>query len=77
MEWYDNKALFERIESLQKDMGALQKELAETRVLIRDYNKLREKLEDLAGKVNTLFWFTPVTIAALGLLFTFLTYIGR
>ncbi len=77
MEWYDNKALFERIESLQKDMGALQKELAETRVLIHDYNKLREKLEDLAGKVTMLFWLTPVTIAALGLLFTFLTYIGR
>lgn len=48
--------------------------MAATRTLIRDYNSLRQKLEETATKVNTLMWLTPVAIAATGLLFTALNF---
>jgi len=73
--WYDNKAIYEMLQEVKADMTDLRKEMAETRTMIRDYNSLRQKLEDTAGKVNTLMWLTPIAIAATGLLFTFLNFI--
>ena len=73
--WYDNKAIYEMLQEVKADMTDLRKEMAETRTLIRDYNSLRQKLEDTAGKVNTLMWLTPVAIAATGLMFTILKFL--
>jgi len=72
--WYDNKEIYEMLQEVRQDMSALREEMAATRTLIRDYNSLRQKLEDTAGKVNTLMWLTPVAIAATGVLFTVLNF---
>ncbi|WP_213997262.1 hypothetical protein [Tepidanaerobacter syntrophicus] len=74
-EWYDNKALLEKIDALDSKIDSLRADLESTRTLIRDYNNLRQKVEDTAGKVNTLMWLTPVAIAGMGLIFTFLNYV--
>ena len=76
-EWYDNKALFEMLQDFKEDVLELRKEMAETRAIIRNYNGLREKVEDTAGKVNTLMWLMPVAIAGMGLILTILNYIRR
>lgn len=76
-EWYNNKELFEMLQQIKQDMVLLSKEMAETRAIIRNYNNLREKLEDTASKVNTLMWLMPVAIAGMGLIFTILGYLRR
>lgn len=76
-EWYDNKQLFEMLQQIRLEMLDLRKEMAETRAIIRNYNGLREKVEDTTGKVNTLMWLMPVAIAGMGLIFTILNYIRR
>ena len=62
--WYDNKEIYEMLQEVRQDMSALRQEMAATRTLIRDYNSLRQKLEETAAKVNTLMWLTPIAIAA-------------
>ena len=76
-EWYNNKELFEMLQQIRLEMLDLRKEMAETRAIIRNYNGLREKVEDTAGKVNTLMWLMPVAIAGMGLIFTILNYLRR
>ena len=73
--WYDNKEIYEMLQEVRQDMSALRQEMAATRTLIRDYNSMRQKLEETATKVNTLMWLTPVAIAAMGLLLTFLNFV--
>lgn len=70
--WYDNKALFEKIDTLDSKIDSLRTDLETTRAMIRDYNNLRQKVEDTASKLNTLMWLVPVVIAGLGLVFTFI-----
>ena len=72
--WYDNKDIYEMMQQIKQDMAALREEMAATRTLIRDYNSLRQKLEETAAKVNTLMWLTPIAIAATGVLFTILNF---
>ena len=72
--WYDNKDIYEMMQQIKQDMAALREEMAATRTLIRDYNSLRQKLEETAAKVNTLMWLTPIAIAATGVLFTALNF---
>ncbi|AEE98017.1 hypothetical protein [Mahella australiensis] len=74
-EWYDNKALYEKIQQLQQDLADIRKEMAETRAIIRDYNGLRKAVNDTAGKINMLLWLIPIVIAGTGLLFTALNFI--
>ena len=69
--WYDNKALLEKIDALDSKIDSLRTDLETTRAMIRDYNNLRQKVEDTASKLYTLMWFVPVLIAGLGLVFTF------
>ncbi len=76
-EWYDNKAIYEMLQQMKSDMADLRQEMAETRAMIRDYNGLRQKVEDTASKVATLMWLTPIIITGVSLLFTFLNYLGR
>ena len=73
--WYDNKEIYEMLQEVRQDMSALRQEMAATRTLIRDYNSLRQKLEETATKVNTLMWLMPIAIAATGLLCTFLNFV--
>ena len=72
--WYDNKDIYEMMQQIKQDMAALREEMAATRTLIRDYNSLRQRLEETATKVNTLMWLTPIAIAATGVLFTILNF---
>jgi len=76
-EWYDNKTLYEMLQQLKDDIADLRKEMTETRTLIRDYNGLRQKVEDVNSKMNTFMWLMPVVIAGMGLLFSFLNYLRR
>ena len=69
--WYDNKALLEKIDTLDSKIDSLRTDLETTRAMIRDYNNLRQKVEDTASKLNTLMWLVPILIAGLGLVFTF------
>ena len=73
--WYDNKALLEKIDALDSKIDSLRTDLESTRTMIRDYNNLRQKIEDTSGKVNTIMWMIPVIIAATGILFTMLNFI--
>lgn len=75
--WYDNKALLEKIDALDSKIDSLRTDLESTRVMIRDYNNLRQRVEDTAGKVNTIMWLIPIIIAATGLLFTFINFITK
>ena len=75
--WYDNKALFEKIDALDTKIDSLRTDLEATRTLIRDYNNLRQKVEDTSSKLNTLMWLTPIAVAIVGLLFTFLNFIMK
>ena len=76
-DWYDNKALYEKIDALDSKIDSLRTDLESTRTLIRDYNNLRGKVEDTAGKVNTIMWLMPIAVAATGLLLTFLNLTVR
>ncbi len=73
--WYNDRDIYEMLQEVKADMTDLRKEMAETRTMIRDYNSLRQKLEETATKVNTLMWLTPVAIAATGLLFAALNFL--
>ena len=44
--WYDNKALLEKIDTLDSKIDSLRTDLEATRMMIRDYNNLRQKVED-------------------------------
>lgn len=54
-QWYSNKDLFERIMDLQKEMRTipqLRQEMEETRRIIKKYNGLYEKLDNVKRKVD-------------------------
>lgn len=76
-EWYSNKDLYEMLQGLKDDIATLRKEMTETRTLIRDYNGLRAKVEDVSSKVNMFMWLMPIAISALGIIFTILNYIKK
>lgn len=75
--WYDNKTIYEMLQEVKEDISDLRREMSETRTMIRDYNNLRQKVEDTSGKVNTIMWMTPIAVATTGLLLTFLNFITR
>lgn len=75
--FFSNRELYELIQSTVKEMTELKEEMAETRAIIRDYNGLRKKVEQTDTRVNTLMWIVGVSVPVLGLLFTFLNYVGR
>jgi hypothetical protein len=45
-QWYTNQQLFEKMQELTKEIECLKIEMAQTTVLIRDYNGLRKKITD-------------------------------
>ena len=70
--WYDNKALLEKIDALDSKIDSLRTDLEATRIMIRDYNNLRQKVEDTSSRLNTLMWLVPILVSGLGLVFTFI-----
>lgn len=76
-EWFSNKDLYIMLQDLKEDIATLRKEMTETRTLIRDYNSLRAKVEDVSSKVNMFMWLMPIAISALGIIFTILNYIKK
>src|SRR5699024_12623644 len=44
-QWYTNKELFEKLNSLSEDFIELRGEIRETKSLIKQYNGLREEIE--------------------------------
>lgn len=74
--FFSNRELYELIQTTAKEMTELKREMAETRAIIRDYNGLRKKIEQTDTKLNTLMWVVGISIPALGLLFTFLNFLG-
>ena len=75
MHVYEVKELLEKIDELRDDISELKADMEVTRTLIRDYNNLRQKVEETTTKLNTLMWLIPVVIAGMGLLFTFINFI--
>lgn len=45
-QWYSNKELYEMMVALSKRLEHTSAELEKTQVLIRDYNDLRQKIND-------------------------------
>lgn len=72
---YEVKELLEKIDELKDDISELKADMEATRALIRDYNNLRQKVEETTTKLNTIMWLIPILIAGMGLLFTFINFI--
>lgn len=75
--FFTNRELYELIQDTVKEMAELKEEMAETRAIIRDYNGLRKKVEQVDARVNMLMWVAGISIPTLSLLFTFLNYLRR
>lgn len=45
-QWYDNKQLYEQIQSLKDQIAELNVEMQKTTTLLRGYNGLRERIDD-------------------------------
>ena len=70
--FFSNRELYDLIQETAREMQSLKKEMAETRTLIRDYNQLRQKVEQLDSRIGTLMWVVGVAIPVVSLLVTFL-----
>ncbi len=70
--FFSNRELYDLIQDTAREMQSLKKEMAETRTLIRDYNQLRQKVEQLDSRISTLMWVVGVAIPVVSLLITLL-----
>lgn len=70
--FFSNRELYDLIQETAREMQSLKKEMAETRTLIRDYNQLRQKVEQIDSHINTLMWVVGVAIPVVSLLITLL-----
>lgn len=70
--FFSNRELYDLIQETAREMQLLKKEMAETRTLIRDYNQLRQKVEQLDSRISTLMWVVGVAIPVVSLLITLL-----
>lgn len=50
--WYTNKELFEQINNVSKDFTEMRAEMRETRMMIKQYNGLREKFDEVEKRQN-------------------------
>lgn len=51
-DWYDNKTLYEMMVDLSKRLESFGAELGKTQVLIRDYNGLRETINECVRRLD-------------------------
>ena len=70
--FFSNRELYDLIQETAREMQSLKKEMAETRTLIRDYNQLRQKVEQLDSRISTLMWVVGIAIPVVSLLITLL-----
>ena len=70
--FFSNRELYDLIQETAREMQSLKKEMAETRTLIRDYNQLRQKVEQLDSRISTLMWVAGIAIPVVSLLITLL-----
>lgn len=47
-QWYSNKEIYEELTNISKDFITLRGEMKETRILIKQYNGLREEIEKVS-----------------------------
>lgn len=84
-DWYNNKELYEMIDTFKKEVMALNLEMKETKVLIRDYNGLRENINAVNDKIiivekemetqkNSKKEYIGYFIAGISILFLLLNY---
>ena len=72
--FFSNRELYDLIQETGREMQSLKKEMAETRTLIRDYNQLRQKVEQIDSRITTFMWVVGVAIPAISLL---VSLVGR
>ena len=72
--FFSNRELYDLIQDTAREMQSLKKEMAETRTLIRDYNQLRQKVEQIDSRITTLMWVVGVAIPAISLI---VSLVGR
>lgn len=53
-QWYNNKALFEMIQELKKNVIELSSELKTTRDIIMKYNGLRKEIDKCSAKIEAM-----------------------
>lgn len=70
--FFSNRELYDLIQETAREMQSLKKEMAETRTLIRDYNQLRQKVEQIDSRITTLMWVAGIAVPAISLLITLL-----
>lgn len=84
-DWYNNKQLYEMIDTFKKEVMELNLEMKETKVLIRDYNGLRENINAVNDKIisvekeietykNSKKEYIGYFIASISILFLLLNY---
>lgn len=82
-DWYDNKTLYEMMVNLSKRLEQTNAELTKTQTMIRDYNGLREKVDECErrivlaegqGKGSKDMW--GYIVGGIGLLFAILSRVG-
>lgn len=54
-DWYTNKELYEMMVDLSKKLEKTNEEMSKTQVMIRDYNGLRERLNDCERRVDQVY----------------------
>jgi tetrahydromethanopterin S-methyltransferase subunit G len=83
-EWYSNKQLYEMMVDLSKRLETTNAELSKTQTMIRDYNGLRERIDDCEKKVSQIagqrtggkdMW--GYAVGAIGLIMALITAIAR
>ena len=81
-EWYTNKELYEMMVELGKGLESTNAELTKTQTMIRDYNGLRERLDQCekridqsAGKGQGSKDMWGYIVGGIGLLFAILSQI--
>ncbi|NLY46809.1 MAG: hypothetical protein GX053_12610 [Tissierella sp.] len=85
-QWYSNKELFEMMNDFKGEVSGLRLEMKETKMLIRDYNGLRDTINrveneviDLKSNVNTTqkskTEYVGYIIAVISIVFTLLNYL--
>lgn len=51
-DWYTNKELFEMMQDLKEEITETRSEMCETKMLIRDYNGLRQRVDKCEQRLD-------------------------
>lgn len=83
-DWYNNKDLYEMQVRLSKRMEGLSAELATTQTMIRDYNGLRERLNECEQRIDHItgqstggqaMW--GYVVGGIGVLLALVSYVAK